>query len=144
MNMRNKKLLERLNSSPDSISLHDATLYRFSWINNSVSLTLALGGHHYLVNNLEPFITDIHNTVVLALHFENIKSFTCDFDTDFVFEGCEIAANDVENDTFKLQLLDGISFGSLSFLYENFSWDVIGEFDDARLLDWQKANEISQ
>ena len=142
--MKKQELLELLNKEPDSISLHDATLYRFSWTNNSVTFTLALGSHHYLVNNLEPFVTDIHNTVVLVLRFENIKSIACDFDTDFVFEGCEIATSEVENATFKLQLLDGISFGSLSFRYESFSWDAIGEFDDIQLSDWQKVNKICQ
>ena len=139
--MRKKELLALLNKAADSISLHDASLYGFKWINSSVEFIIGLGGYHYIINELEEFVDDINNCVILTLKFDGIENVECEFCDDFRYNDAEIMDNNqLEDGTFEFHFLEFTIPGRISFRYKKFEWDVIGEFDSEQLEAWHEKN----
>ena len=140
--MKKKELKELLNKSSDSINLHDSSLHIFNLVNNTLTLTFSIGGYHYLINNLEQYVDDIKNTVILTLRFDGIYNFKGEFYDDFSFEHSNIFDNEEENGVFKLRLTECIYDGNVSFQYKSFEWDVVGEFDDIGHRVWCKEHGV--
>ena len=72
--MRKKELLDLLNKAADSINLHDASLHGFKWINGTVEFVIRLGKYHYIINELENFVDDVNDRVILTLRFDGIEN----------------------------------------------------------------------
>ena len=139
--MRKKELLDLLNKAADSINLHDASLYGFKWINSSVEFIIGLGEYHYIINELEKFVDDINNDVILTLKFDGIENVECAFCDDFRYNNAEIMENNqLEDGTFEFHFLEFTIPGRISFRYRNFEWDVIGEFDSEQMKAWHEKN----
>lgn len=138
--MKKEELTLLLNKEPDSISLHDSSVYRFEMINNSVKFTIALGGYHYLVNNLEEYVDSLENTVVVTLQFCGLEDVECAFYDEFRLNRCDIMDNFTENNGFVLELDDCGSVGKMKFKYKRYVWDVVGEFNKEQLSIWEKEN----
>ena len=139
--MKKKELLDLLNKAADSINLHDASLHGFKWINNTVEFIICLGEYHYIINNLEEFVDDIKNDVVLTLKFEGIENVECAFYDDFKYKNAEIMENNqLEDGTFEFHFLEFTIPGRISFRYKNFEWDVVGEFNRAQMEIWLQEN----
>ncbi len=141
--MRKKELLDLLNKAADSINLHDASLHGFKWINSTVEFVIRLGKYHYIINELEEFVDDVNDRVILTLRFDGIENVECEFYEDFRYEDAEIMENNqLENGTFEFYFLECGNPGKISFRYSKFEWDVVGEFDDEQIKQWYKENGL--
>jgi hypothetical protein len=139
--MKKDGLLELLNKSADSINLHDASLCGFKWINGAAELMIVLGEYHYAINELEKYVDDVKDRVILILQFKGIKDVECAFYGDFIYENAEIMGNNqLDDGVFEFEFLERTNPGRMSFKYDQFAWDVIGEFNDEQLEEWYKSS----
>ena len=138
--MRKKELLDLLNKAADSINLHDASLHGFKWINGTVEFVIRLGKYHYIINELENFVDDVNDRVILTLRFDGIENVECEFCDDFRYKNAEIMENNLVDEVFEFIFLDCGIPGRISFRYRNFEWDVIGEFDSEQMKAWHEEN----
>ena len=141
--MRKKELLDLLNKAADSINLHDASLLGFKWINNTLEFIIEIGEYHYIINDLEKFVDDINNDVVLTLKFAGIENVECAFYDDFKYNDAEIMENNQREDgTFEFHFLEFTIPGRISFRYSKFEWCVVGEFNKEQIVQWYKENGL--
>jgi hypothetical protein len=141
--MRKKELLDLLNKEADSINLHDASLHGFKWINGTVEFVIRLGKYHYIINELENFVDDVNDRVILTLRFDGIENVECEFCDDFRYEDAEIMENNqLENGTFEFVFLECGNPGRISFRYSKFEWCVVGEFNNEQIVQWYKENGL--
>ena len=139
--MRKNELLDLLNKAADSINLHDASLYGFKWINSSVEFIIGLGEYHFIINELENFVDDVNDRVILTLRFDGIENVECEFCDDFKYNDAEIMENNqLEDGTFEFHFLEFTIPGRISFRYKNFEWNVVGEFNWEQMEIWLREN----
>lgn len=136
--MKKQELLNILNKASDSISLHDGSLIALNFAENSLTFLFCIGEHHYKVNNLEEYVDNLKNYLILSLTFNGIKDLKMDFDNDFQIEECEIIRNEDINHIYELKLSDIQYYGEISFSYEKFSWDVLEELSTSKFKKWCK------
>ena len=141
--MKKKELLELLNKAADSINLHDASLHGFKWINGTVEFVIRLGKYHYTINELENFVDDVKDRVILTLRFEGIENVECEFCEDFRYKNAEIMENNLlEDGAYELVFLECGNPGRMTFRYKKFVWEVLGELDEEQMDVWAKENAI--
>ena len=139
--MKKKELLDLLNKAADSINLHDASLLGFKWINNTLEFIIEIGEYHYIINDLQKFVDDINNDVVLTLKFAGIENVECAFYDDFKYNDAEIMENNqLEDGTFEFNFLEFTIPGRISFRYSKFEWCVVGEFNREQMEIWHQEN----
>ena len=139
--MRKNELLDLLNKAADSINLHDASLYGFKWINSSVEFIIGLGEYHFIINELENFVDDVNDRVILTLRFDGIENVECEFCDDFKYNDAEIMENNqLEDGTFEFHFLEFTIPGRISFRYKKFEWNVVGEFNWEQMEIWLREN----
>lgn len=140
--MNKNGLLELLNENADSISLHDASLHGFKWINNTLEFLIGIGEYHFHINELEKFVDNTKDDVILTLKFEGIENVECAFYDDFRYKNAEIMENNLVDGVFEFIFLECGIPGRISFKYSKFEWDIIGEFDSNKMKEWYKENGI--
>ena len=141
--MKREKLLELLNKAADSINLHDACMHGFKWINSTVEFVICLGEYHYTVNELEKFVDDVNDRLILTLRFDGIENVECEFCEDFRYKNAEIMENNLlEDGTYELVFLECGNPGKMKFGYKKFVWEILGELDEEQMDVWAKENAI--
>lgn len=141
--MKDKELLIFLNKSPNSISLHDATLCSYKLANDQITFTFCISEYQYLINNIEKYIKNKKNSTVLTLSFNGIKNLETSFSDDFLFTESEVISNNEKNNSFQLLFTDYVNQEQISFEYDSFSWDIIGEFNKHKLNKWRKEHNLT-
>ncbi len=120
--MKKHKLLCLLNKSANSIILHDATLLYFKQENNDIIFKFQIGRYHYALNNIENYVGNLKNNMLLTIRFKNIKELCVDNEEKVNISGIEIVDCYEKNGKFTLEMLDVTCFIKISFAYENFLW----------------------
>ena len=138
--MNKKGLLELLNVNADSISLHDASLHGFKWINNTLEFIIRIGEYHFCINELKEFVDNTKDNVILTLKFEGIENVECEFCNDFRYKNAEIMENNLVDGVFEFVFLECGIPGRISFRFKRFEWGVIEEFNQEQLQAWHKEN----
>lgn len=140
--MKKQELLKTLNQSADSISLHDSGLIDLIYDDNDgksvLTFVIHIGGYHYYVNDLEKFVDDEEDYIVLSLRFYGVKDLKIDFGNDLRITNCEIMENESKNNTYRFELLDSPGYGEITFSYEDFLWNVIEELPESEISVWEE------
>lgn len=138
--MNKNGLLELLNENADSISLHDASLHGFKWINNTLEFLIHISEYHFYLNKLEEFVDNTKDDVILTLKFEGVENVECEFCDDFRYKNAEIMENNLVDEVFEFIFLDCGIPGRISFRFKKYEWDVIGELKQEQMEAWHKEN----
>ncbi len=127
---KKEKLLEKLNKSVRSIKLYDSTLIKNEFVNGKLTLYFELRRFGVGINNLDRFMDDIQNSLVLSLEFEGINNLTFTADNGFEFEYADIL--DVKRTKQGIYHIvfheKHLSFANIRLNYGEFKWTVIGEY----------------
>lgn len=138
--MKKEEFLALLNKNPDSISLHDAILLFVDKKTDSITFTVCIGEYNYSVNNLDKYVDNIKNEVVLTLQFNGIKNYVEDKDENLQVENSDILDNCAKNGEFLLKIHGaGAGIGIFSFNFSSFQWDIVGEFNEKEYKKWEKS-----
>jgi hypothetical protein len=138
--MKKQLLLEYLNQSPDRLSLHDGTLYFFTVNGTTITLTIGIGEYHYAINEIEKYMDNIKNQLLLTLRFDGVENLKTELDCNFHINDCEILRNEEKNKTFELELYDNGLVGEISFSYADFLWCNAEELNEIKFKNWRKNN----
>ena len=139
--MKKDQLLNLLNQSADSISLHDGDLLSFDLQNGRVILVVCIGEYHYCVNSLTDYVSNVKNEVVLTLQFDGVKNVVQDGDDDFETTNCEILDNIEKDGVYTLNLCNFSQYKTFSFAFETFAWTDAQELTKKQLKTWRLSNQ---
>ncbi len=131
--MKKQELLNLLNESADSISLHDGSLLAFNLENNCLTLIFCIGEYHYGINNLENYVDNLKNSLILTLRFNEVKNIVAVGDDDFEMTDCEILDNAEKDGVYTLALFYSRHYKTISFSYESFLWTDVEELTERQL-----------
>lgn len=135
--MKKQELLNILNESADSINLHDGSLTTMRRDGDRLTFFICIGEYHYLINDLDSYVDNIKDWLVLSLTFTGVKNLEMDSAEEFQFDESETCYNESIDNTYMLMLLDVDISCEITFSYEGFSWDVIKELSSDKYEEWR-------
>lgn len=135
--MKKQELLNILNESADSINLHDGSLITMRRDGDSLTFYIWIGEYHYIINDLEPYVDNLKDLLVLSLTFTGVNNLKERYVEDFQLFNCDIIDNENIDGTFEFILFDCDYEGVISFSFKDFFWDVIKELSYAEYEEWR-------